>query len=264
MYKTWGSLALLGLLLLWPPIIGPAAAQVQTTGDIRAYGQMLVNYGVGCADYTMTGYLQSNGTEATPTTREQADIVYTVSGDRIQANADMSSVGEITTNGSGLAGSFQQTQTLDLDLEGRFANCPEEPFSRKYTGTQTLEGATTPGGGTGELKAYGEQTVNLSASCDVITYRPANEGGSGNNDSQSSGTSDASGRSNGGTGTSRLTLDADCHSMAQVTRTGAIAGTYTQTQALDFGPQVQTSAGPGVTGTTTVTSSQSNTVSTGD
>jgi hypothetical protein len=262
MATIWVYLTLLGLLLLWPPAVGPAAAQVETTGEMQAYGEQTVNYGAGCAEYTVHGYLKTNGTEATPTTREQADVAYTLNGNRATATADMTSVGQVNTKGSGLDGSFNQTHTVVLTLEGAFKNCPGEPFYRSYTGTQTLDGATLPGGGEGELKGFGEQTLSITAACDVVTFRPVNESGSDSQNGTSNGSSTASGRASNG----RLTLDAECQSIAQVSRTGAISGTFTQTQTLDFGPPMQTNPGsiPGVSGTTVVTASQSQKVSTGE
>jgi len=50
MSKRWAYLTLLGLLCLGSAAIPPAAAQVQTSGEIQAYGHQTTNYGVGCTE----------------------------------------------------------------------------------------------------------------------------------------------------------------------------------------------------------------------
>lgn len=259
-------LTLLGLLLLWSSGLRPAAAQVQTAGEVQAYGNTTANYAVGCGQYSVTGYLRDNGTEMVPTTPEHAEATYTVNGDKAFINAEMTSEGVMTASGSGLDGSFLQTQTVDVAIEGTFENCSGEPFSRRYTGTQTLEGATVPGGGAGELKAFGEQTVSMSAVCETTTIRPLNQGTSNSSDNGNQGEAPGTNSVRG-----HLSLNLDTSSYSTVSRTGGVEGTYTQTHSVDLAPQVTGQAAtngggliPGVTGTTTVTFSQSNTVSTGN
>ena len=270
MARTWTYLTLLGLLLPGSPALPPAAAQVQTSGDIQAYGNQTATYGVGCGGYNVIGYLKGKGAEATPTTREDADAVYTLKGTRAEATADLTSMGKVTTNGSGLTGSFLQTQTVTLSLKGAFENCPGTPFFREYTGSQKLDAATVPGGGPGELNAYGEQAVTFGAVCESVTVRPMDKGASGNAGSQdalnSRGNSGQSGA--GGASAGRLSFDLDCTSRSEVTRTGGMAGSYTQSQSMKYDPNGtgQAAAGltPGVSGTTIVTVSQNSAVKTGN
>jgi hypothetical protein len=270
------SLTLMSLLLLVSPGFCPAAAQMQTAGEVQSYGNQTATYAVGCQEHTLTSYLKATGREMTPTTPENAQAIYTNMGTRTDTRGEMISQGGLTATGSGIPSSFLQTQTLNLSLEGKLETCSEESFGRQYTGTQTLEGATVPGGGAGELQAYGRQTLNLSAAQETATVKPLNQGAAETAGSQSSGTSTspdngdqdaASGNSSG-----RLSLRLDASSIAQVSRTGpGVAGSYTQTQSVGLGPHATGQAGanavgpiPGVTGTTTVTCSQSTTASTGN
>jgi uncharacterized Zn-binding protein involved in type VI secretion len=247
------SLTLLVLLLLGSPGLRPAIAQVLNAGEVSAYGSQTATYAAGCGAYTINGYLKSNGSELVPTTPEKAEAKYTVTGDQASINGDMTSQGDMVTRGSGVPGSFVQTQTLNLSIEGKFQNCPEEPLSRKYTGTQTLEGTTVPGMGAGELKGYGQQSLSMAAACQTTTVKPMN---------QESNQGSPSGNSNG---SGRLTFTLESSSYSMVDRTGpGVAGTYTQTHSVDVGPQMTGSLPPGVTGTTNVTTSQWSKVSTGN
>jgi len=52
-----------------------------------------------------------------------------------------------------------------------------------------------PGGGPGEIKAFGEQTIGIRAVCEAHTIRPVNQGASGTTGSESnSGQSGSRGR----------------------------------------------------------------------
>jgi hypothetical protein len=245
MNTKWACLIILGILLMWSPGLRPAWAQTTVNGEVTAYGYQTTNYALGVANYNGTGYLRSDGTQLVPTTQDKAEETYTLNVAQAVASGDMTSYGEMINKGKGVNASFVQTQTLNLSLDGKFQNCPEEPIYRKYSGTQTLEGHTTPAGGDGELHGYGNQTVKITASCISATL---NQQGTSNQGAPS-GNSD-------GSGNGRLILNVETSAYSVADRTGpGVAGTFTQTHSVDVSPQA-TGTPAGATGSTNVTTSQ--------
>jgi hypothetical protein len=245
MEKSKSFLTQLCLLLLLCLSVSQAAGQ---EAQVTSSGNQEAIYQVGHDTITEKGYLQETDKGLIPTTAANAQYSYELVVERVSVKADMDAMGSLAAHGSGITSAFFQTHTVDVSGEGTFENCPDKPFGARWTGTQSFQAQTNPLFSDGEVKGYGEQGVTYTIACMHSKVRPV---GSSDNTDNSSQNND-SGPTNG-----RIVTSMEMYSHYEnVPPTGTgVTGNFSQTHSLQLSPNPGV-VGPGVTGTTTITSSQ--------
>ncbi len=251
MKKSRALLTAFSLLLLLGLSLNQAAGE---EAQVTSYGSQVAKYQVGHSNTTEKGYLQETAQGLTPTTAGKAQYTYEAAVETLSLKADMNALGAMAAYGRGITSAYSQNHAMDISGQGTFENCPEKPVGARYTGRQSFEAQTDPVFCNGEVKGHGEQGVTYSISCVHTKVKPVGSSDNSDNSSQDN----SSGPTNGKLVTS---VQMYSHYNNPPPSGTGVTGNFTQTHSLQLTPNPGV-VGPGVTGTTTITSSQTTNVGT--
>jgi hypothetical protein len=250
-FRSVLMLAQVSLLLLLCLGVSQAAGD---EAQVQSYGNQVAKYQVGHTTLTEKGYLQETAKGLVPATAANAHYTYEAVVETLSLKGDMNAMGSLAAYGSGITSSFSQSHTMDISGQGTFENCPDKPVGARYVGNQRFEGQTDPVFCNGEVKGSGEQGVTYAISCVHTKVRPVGSSDDGDTSSQNGNSAPTNGRI-------VTTMEMYSHSNNSPPAGTGVTGMFTQSHSLQLSPNPGV-VGPGVTGTTTITTSQTTNVST--
>jgi hypothetical protein len=246
MEKSRAVLTAFSLLLILCLTVSQAAGD---EAQVSSYGNQEAQYQVGHTTTTEQGYLQDSAKGVVPTTAANAQYTYEAVVETLSLKGDMNAMGSLAAYGTGITSAFFQSHTMDISGQGTFDNCPDKPVGARWTGTQSFQGQTDPAFCNGEVHGSGEQGVTYTISCVHTKVKPV--GSSDNTDNNTS----QDGNSAPTNGRIVTSLEMYAHSTNSPPTGVGVTGDFTQSHSLQLTPNPGV-VGPGVTGTTTITTSQ--------